>query len=128
VELAIHRWDAQHAAADGTALPRPVHGYVAVAGIQEFLTEFLPGLLTQPGVTGLAGTLHLHVTDGPGDWQADLGASTADDADTRPADTDSTIQGTRSDLLLWLTNRGSTPSIRGAGRESTAAAWTQLRR
>jgi hypothetical protein len=128
VELAIHRWDAQHAAADGTALPRAVHGDVAVAGIQEFLTEFLPGLLTQPGVTGLAGTLHLDATDEPGDWQADLGADTADDSDTRPADTDTTIQGTRSDLLLWLTNRGPAPSITVAGRESTAAAWTQLRR
>jgi uncharacterized protein (TIGR03083 family) len=128
VELAIHRWDAQHAAADGTALPRAVHGDVAVAGIQEFLTEFLPGLLTQPGVTGLAGTLHLDATDEPGDWQADLGADSADDSDTRPADTDTTIQGTRSDLLLWLTNRGPAPSITVAGRESTAAAWTQLRR
>jgi uncharacterized protein (TIGR03083 family) len=127
VELAIHRWDAQHAA-DTTALPRPVHGDVATAGIQEFLTEFLPGLLAQPGVTGLADTLHLHATDGPGEWQADLGARTADAADTRPANADTTVQGTRSDLLLWLTNRGPTPTIRVTGRESTAAAWTQLRR
>jgi MDMPI C-terminal domain len=128
VELAIHRWDAQHAAADRTALPRPVHGDVAVAGIQEFLTEFLPGLLAQPGVTGLAGTLHLHATDEPGQRQANLGTGTADNADTRPAHTDTTVQGTRSDLLLWLTNRGPLPAIKITGRESTAAAWTQLRR
>jgi uncharacterized protein (TIGR03083 family) len=127
VELAIHRWDAQHAA-DTTALPRPVHGDVAAAGIEEFLTEFLPGLLAQPGVTGLAGTLHLHATDGPGEWQADLSAPAAAAAGTRPAGADTTIAGTRSDLLLWLANRGPLASIKVAGHESTAAAWTQLRR
>jgi hypothetical protein len=35
----------------------------AASGIEEFLTEFLPGLLAQPEVGGLTGTLHLHATD-----------------------------------------------------------------
>ena len=88
----------------------------------------LPGLLAQPDVTGLAGPLHLHGTDGPGKWQADLGARAGGTAGARPAVADTTIEGTRSDLLLWLTNRGPAPSIRVAGQPSVAAAWAQLRR
>ena len=73
MELAIHRWDAQHAAGLGGAAPaRPLDAAVAAAGIEEFLTEFLteflPGLLAQPEVGGLTGTLHLHATDGPSQW------------------------------------------------------------
>jgi uncharacterized protein (TIGR03083 family) len=128
VELAIHRWDAQHAACDSVAVPRPVDGDVAAAGIEEFLTEFLPGLLAQPHVAGLAGTMRLGATDGPGEWQADLSARAGSVADARPSPADTTVQGTRSDLLLWLTNRGPAPSIRVAGQPSMAAAWAQLRR
>jgi uncharacterized protein (TIGR03083 family) len=40
VELAIHRWDAQHVAGPGRASPPPLDGDVATAGIQEFLTEY----------------------------------------------------------------------------------------
>jgi uncharacterized protein (TIGR03083 family) len=125
VELAIHRWDAQHAANPGAA-PPPLDAGVAGAGIEEFLTEFLPGLLAQPDVTGLAGTLCLHATDGPGDWLFDLSARAV--AQAGPATADATVQGTRSDLLLWLTNREPAASITVAGRPGVAAAWAQLRR
>jgi hypothetical protein len=43
VELAIHRWDAQHAARlDGAALTRSLVSVVATVGIKEFPTESLP--------------------------------------------------------------------------------------
>jgi hypothetical protein len=49
VELAIYRWDARH---------------VAAARIEDFLNEFLPGLLAQPEVGGLTGTCtHTPPTD-----------------------------------------------------------------
>jgi hypothetical protein len=64
VELAIHRWDAQHAAGLGGAAPaRPLDAAVVAADIEKCLTEFLPGLLAQPEVGGLTGTLHLLATD-----------------------------------------------------------------
>jgi uncharacterized protein (TIGR03083 family) len=48
VEVAIHRWDAEHAVtADGGPPPNPLDGDVAAAGIEEFIIEFLPGLLSQ---------------------------------------------------------------------------------
>ena len=128
VELAIHRWDAQHAACLGAAVPpRPLDAAVAAAGIEEFVTEFLPGLLAQPDASGLAGTLHLHATDGPSEWWVDLDAR-ADAAVTGHARADTAVQGTESDLLLWLTNREPVPSIEVHGQHETAAHWTQLRR
>ena len=45
---------------------------VAAAGIEEFVIEFLPGLLSQDGIEALGGTLHLHATDGATEWWIDL--------------------------------------------------------
>jgi hypothetical protein len=129
VELAIHRWDAQHAAGLGGAAPaRPLDAAVAAAGIEEFLTEFLPGLLAQPEVGSLTGTLHLHATDGPSQWWVDLDASAEAAAVPGHARADTAVRGTRSDLLLWLTNRGPVPGIEVLGRQDVAARWAQLRR
>ena len=129
VELAIHRWDAQHAAGLGSAAPaRPLDAAVAAAGIEEFLTEFLPGLLAQPEVGGLTGTLHLHATDGPSQWRVDLDAHAEAAAVPGHARTDTAVRGTQSDLLLWLTNRGPVPGIEVLGRQDVAARWAQLRR
>jgi uncharacterized protein (TIGR03083 family) len=129
VELAIHRWDAQHAVSlSSPALTRPLDPGVAAAGIEEFLTEFLPGLLAQPEVDGLAGTLHLHATDGPSEWWIDLDARADAAPVPRHANADTAVKGTESDLLLWLTNRGLTPSIEILGQPHIAAGWTQLRR
>lgn len=75
VEVAIHRWDAQHASTAPTPVP-PLDGDVAGAGVDEFVTEFLPGLLIRAHAattaSGLVGTLHLHATDGPTEWFIDL--------------------------------------------------------
>lgn len=49
VEMAIHRWDAEYAAAvPGRPRPGPLDARVAMVGIEEFVAEFLPGLLAQP--------------------------------------------------------------------------------
>jgi uncharacterized protein (TIGR03083 family) len=127
IELAIHRWDAQHATAIANG-PRPLDGDVAAAGIEEFLTEFLPGLLAPDTVHGLSGTLHLHATDGPSEWWTDLDAR--GDAIAVPGHTkaDTAIRGPGSDLLLWLTNRQPSDTLEILGRADVAAEWTQLRR
>ena len=36
------------------------------------MTEFLPGLLAQPGVEGLTGSVRLHATDGASQWWVNL--------------------------------------------------------
>ena len=133
VEIAIHRWDVQYAtAADTRVRPPGLDEVVATAGIGEFLTEFLPGLLeaADPHVCeGLRGTLRLDPADQDGEtgsWRFDLDARALMTADHSYADT--VIRGSRSDLLLWLTNRHSSPSLEILGEADLVSAWLQLRR
>jgi uncharacterized protein (TIGR03083 family) len=127
VEVAIHRWDAQDAvAAAGGPSPDPLDGDVAAAGIEEFMIEFLPGLLAQQTPGELSGTLHLHATDGPTEWWIDLEAGGPAVPGHIKADT--AVRGTRSDLLLWLTNRRSPDSLEVLGRKELLGSWTRLRR
>ena len=62
-ETSIHRYDAELAA--GT--PSPLDAALAVDGIDEFLTVFLPRLADNFGDVG-DGTVHLHCTDVDGEW------------------------------------------------------------
>jgi uncharacterized protein (TIGR03083 family) len=121
VEVAIHRWDIEYAG----AAQRPLDGGVAAAGIEEFVVEFLPGLVAEEGIEGLDGTLHLHATDGPVEWWLDLDAGRAL---PEHAKADSAVRGTRSDLLLWLTNRGPLGSLDVIGNREILDRWPQLRR
>lgn len=124
VEVAVHRWDAQHAR--NLATPMPVDGAVGAAGIEEFLTEFLPGLLDRAGPrSGLTGTLHLHATDGPTEWFVDLARPRLTMPEHRRADT--VLHGTRSDLLLWLTNRAPA-NLDVIGQPDIVTSWAQLSR
>jgi uncharacterized protein (TIGR03083 family) len=127
VELAIHRWDAQHAVSRGGGPPaRPLDTAVAAAGIEEFLTEFLPGLLARAEAGELAGTLHLHSTDGPSEWRVDLDARAGASALAGHAKADTAVRGTESDLLLWLTNRRPARDLEVFGRREVADGWTRL--
>ena len=127
VELAIHRWDAQHAT-DPPEAPPPLDGSVAAAGIEEFVTEFLPGLLARPGLDGLTGSLHLHATDGVSEWWISLDDKDGAVAVAGHRKADTAIRATRSDLLLWLTNRQHPSVLEISGPPELAARWTQLRR
>jgi uncharacterized protein (TIGR03083 family) len=127
VEVGIHRWDVQHAAAvDGSLGLESLDAEVAAAGVEEFVVEFLPGLLAQGEVQGLGGTLHLQATDGPMEWWIDLDAPGAPLGEDGKAD--GAVRGTRSDLLLWLTNRGPLDTVEMLGNRETAGRWHQLRR
>jgi uncharacterized protein (TIGR03083 family) len=129
VETAIHRWDVQHAAqtrADDD--PGPLARDVSAAGIEEFLVEFLPGMLAKQATSGLNGSLHLHATDRSAEWTIDLGARGNAVAQPGHATADTELQGTTSDLLLFLTNRGPTRPIAAFGRPEVLDEWRQLRR
>jgi len=90
------------------------------------MTEFLPGLLASDTTGEVCGTLHLHATDGQTEWWIDLDA--AGSAVSGHAKADTAIRGTRSDLLLWLTNRSSPGSMEVFGRRELLDSWKQLRR
>jgi uncharacterized protein (TIGR03083 family) len=126
LETAVHRWDAQEAAA--VAPVAPIDAELAVEGIDELLTEFLPGLLSSGAPDGLKGTFHLHATDTPGEWWLDFDASgLATKREHAKADT--AVRGPASGLYLWLWNRQS-PEEAGLdvfGRPETVTAWSGIK-
>jgi uncharacterized protein (TIGR03083 family) len=134
VEVAVHRWDAEHAVTDedqGGAAAQSIDGDVAAAGIEEFVVEFLPGLLSQEDLEGFTGTLHLAATDGPVEWWIDLddGGKVIESGGERGEagrEADTTIRGTRSDLLLWLNNREPLETVEVAGNQKILDRWGQL--
>lgn len=125
VEMAIHRWDAEYAAAvPGRPRPGPLDARVAMVGIEEFVAEFLPGLLAQPAAERPSGTLRLQIIDGTVDRLLDLDDHGKDLVGQTEADT--TVRGTASGLLLWLTNRHTDAVVEGD--RGLLDAWTALKR
>lgn len=91
-ETAVHRWDLQNAARHQS--PDPLDREVAHDAIDEFLTFSLPR--RRPG--SLPGTVHLHATDGEGEWFID----TEGNVERAHAKGDVAVRGSASDLLLAL--------------------------
>ena len=62
-ETAVHRWDAQLAAGDA----QPIDHALAVDGIDEFF-GLIPSWRHESRVRGTGESIHLHCTDGEGEW------------------------------------------------------------
>jgi len=113
-ELSVHRWDAQAAA----AAPEPVATEVAEDGIDELLSAFAPGA----DLTAVGGTLHLHATDGDGEWFMD---PTGDGLIWERSHTkaDVAVRGATSDLLLVLWGRLGAEAVEVLGDETVLDRW-----
>lgn len=97
-ETAVHRWDAESAAGS----PGPVDHEVAVDGVDEFCSFFLA--LDAPGAQPVGGSVHLHATDGDGEWlvRPDGERFTVTRGHEKG---DVALRGSASDLLLALWRR-----------------------
>jgi uncharacterized protein (TIGR03083 family) len=118
-ETAIHRVDAETAAGD----PTPVDAALAVDGIDEFLTVFLPRLADNFGEVGDA-TVHLHCTDVEGEWLV----ARRDGEVTVTAEHakgDVAARGAASDLLLYLWGRQSVDALEVFGDADLLARFRQ---
>jgi uncharacterized protein (TIGR03083 family) len=118
-ETAVHRYDAESAA--GT--PTPLDAALAVDGIDEFLTVFLPRLADNFGEVGDA-TVHLHCTDVEGEW---LVARRDGEVTVTPehAKGDVAARGAASDLLLFLWGRAPADSLEVFGDADLLARFRQ---
>jgi uncharacterized protein (TIGR03083 family) len=108
-ETAVHRVDAELA----TGPPTPVDQELAVDGIDEWLA-LLPNRLGAPPITGTGETVHLHCTDGDGEWLLRLGA---DGLEVEPihAKGDVAVRGPASDLLLVMMGRQALDTVEVLG-------------
>lgn len=99
-ETAVHRWDAESA----HAVTTPIDSEVARGGIEEVFEVFLPRALAEKTDASLGGTLHLHATDGNGEWlvRVEGGGATVTQEHEKA---DLAIRGAASDLLLLLWGR-----------------------
>lgn len=98
-ETAVHRWDAQSPAGD----PQPIEPELAADGIDEMLDVFLVAD-DQENLAGDGELIHLHRTDGQGEWLIRLGPDGAEVSRGHEKG-DVAVRGTASDLLLMLWGR-----------------------
>lgn len=101
-ETAVHRWDAEAAAAPDAA--PPIDSAVAVDGVDEFFDHFTDA--AADGAAPVGGTVHLHCTDVDGEWLvAEPLAGGRLEVSKEHAKGDAAIRGSASDLLLLLWRR-----------------------
>ena len=99
-ETSVHRWDAQAAVTS----PAPLDADVARDGIDELLEVVVPRRLAHNPWPGTPATVHLHATDGDGEWMIGLSGSelTVDHAHGKG---DVAVRAPASDLMLVLAGR-----------------------
>ncbi len=119
-ELAIHCWDAQTATGD----PQPIDRALAVDGIQEVF-DILPERPGVPPITGAGETIHLHCTDGEGEWLVRLGAE-GPVVTNEHAKGDVAARATASDLMLLVWGRIPPERVEVFGDAALLARWQEL--
>lgn len=121
-ETAVHLWDAQA----GAGAPTPIDAELATDGIDEFLDVSRDVNAAQSRHVYPAESLHLHRSDGPGEWMIQRGATETELAVTHEhGKGDAAVRGPASELLLWIWGR-PVSDIEIFGDESVAAAWRAL--
>ncbi len=121
-ETMIHRWDAEQA----IGIRATLDAGLAADGIDEYFGVLLPRLVVREHLTLPAGSVHVHLTDVPGEWTArEEGGQVA--VERGHVKGDAAIRGRAQDVLLALWRR---PLPVGAldlvGDRSVAEGWLSL--
>ncbi|MEA2506492.1 MAG: hypothetical protein QOH48_1110 [Actinomycetota bacterium] len=117
-ETAVHRWDAENA----TGSARPIDPELAADGVAEFLDIHVPA--EESLYEGPAGTVHLHRTDGDGEWVVSLTPGQIPHATEGHEKGDAAIRGGGSDLLLLTWRRKAPEDLEILGdRDLVKALW-----
>ena len=121
LETTLHAWDAERAV--GT--PAPLDPEVAADGVDEHLTVVVPRSLRRRPGTWSGETVHLHRTDGDGEWVVRLGPDGEAATERAHSKSDLALRGTAEALWLWCANRplDDAPGVEYFGDEGIAARW-----
>jgi uncharacterized protein (TIGR03083 family) len=120
-ETSVHRWDAQSA----TGTVEPIDSELAADGIDEFLYVHLP---EEEGSPPEAGTVHVHRTDGPGEWFITMGPGGVEVREEH-AKGDTAVRAPASDLVLMLWRRISPSTLEVLGDRTVLdrfVSWVDL--
>ena len=120
-ETAMHRYDAEAA----TATPTPFDGDIAADGVAELYESVLPFGLERRKVTLPSGSMHLHRTDGDGEWMVN-GVDGAISLTHEHGKGDAAVRGSASDLFVFVWHRGMPDTLQFFGDEAVARAWAAL--
>jgi len=121
-ELAIHRLDAESA---GTVEPGPFDPAMAVDGVDELFEVLVPFSSRRWERSLPTGTLHLHRTDGPGEWFVSAADGTVRMTHEHTKG-DVAVRGSASDLFRFVWNRGRGPGLEVLGDAAVADEWAAL--
>jgi uncharacterized protein (TIGR03083 family) len=119
-ETAVHRWDAQTA----TDATRPIDRDLAVDGIDEFF-GLIPFWKRESILHGAGESIHLHATDGEGEWFVRLGGDGVI-VTHEHAKGDVALRAPASDLLLFLYGRVAPTAGETFGDAALLERWQQL--
>lgn len=124
-ELSIHRWDFESA----VGAPQPIHGMLAIDGVDELLQEFGPNSLdlTVEGAGKRFGgdgeRLRFEATDAPVAWTI---TALPESFEVSPdGDGDVTAQGTASDINLFVWGRVPPTAFEVSGDVSLLERWQE---
>ncbi len=121
LETALHARDAQ--AAVGT--PSRIDPEVAADGVDEHLSVMVPRSVRLRPEPWTGQTVHLHRTDGEGEWVVRLGPDGGVATERSHSKADVALRGTAEALWLWCTNRATVEElgIESFGDQEVAARW-----
>lgn len=120
-ETSVHRWDAQRSV--GT--PDRIAPELAADGVEEIIGVGLQHSSRGRVFSYPAGSLHLHRTDGPGEWMlvsTEPGVLTVTEEHGKG---DAAVRGPAAGLYLYLWGRGR-HEVEVFGDESVADAWARV--
>lgn len=121
LEATMHAWDAE--AAVGTA--SHIDPEVAADGVDEYLHVMVARSLRVNPDRWTGETVHLHRTDGDGEWVVRLGPDGDVAIERAHSKSDLALRGSAEALWLWCANRATADEvgIEQFGDEGIAARW-----
>lgn len=125
-ETSVHRWDAENAVGAASDLEVEVDGDQGRDGIDEFFDFVIPNAQKRKKRELPTGSLHLHRTDGEGEWLVTANEAGEVSVERIHAKGDAAIRGPGGALFLALWNRTPLNDLDVFGDQATAQAWTSL--